>query len=98
MLVNHPSGEGFVAKAIIILTNTSGQRIIGFSLHFTNNGKEQPYEPIPVFSQIEPFGSLTYEKLQEDDLSYWVGDPEKLIVNLELWKLKNRTKRQTQNT
>src|SRR5215813_14671962 len=55
VLVNHPSGEGFVAKAIIILTNTTGQRITGFSLH------EQPYDPIPVFSQIEPFGSLTYE-------------------------------------
>jgi len=82
VLVNQPSGEGFVAKAIIILTNTTGQRITGFSLHFTNNGKEQPYEPIPVFSQIEPFGSLTYAKLQEDDLSYWVGDPEKLIVKI----------------
>src|SRR5262249_10869904 len=76
VLVNHPSGEGFVAKAIIILTNTTGQRIIGFSLN------EQPYDPIPVFSQIEPFGSLTYEKLQDDALSYWVGDPEKLIVKL----------------
>jgi len=63
-LANHPSGEGYVAKAIIDLANTKEERITGFSLHFTNLGKEQPYDPAPIFSSIDPHGSFTYEKLQ----------------------------------
>ena len=64
-LVNHPSGEGYVAKAVINLVNNKDQRITGFSFHFTNSGQEQSYDPTPVFCSIEPNGSLSYEKLYE---------------------------------
>jgi hypothetical protein len=80
-VVNHPSGEGYVAKAVINLANNKDQRITGFSLHFTNLGQEQAYDPTPIFCSI---GSLTYEKLQADYLSYWVGDPERLIIKVAI--------------
>lgn len=82
-LVNHPSEEGYVAKAVITLVNNNkDRRITGFSFHFTNSGKELSYDPDPVFCSIEPNGSLTYEKLQSDYLSYWIGDPERLLIKV----------------
>jgi hypothetical protein len=66
---------------------TPKKRITGFSLHFTNLGREEPYDPAPIFSSIDPHGSFTYEKLQEDQWSYWIGSPKRLIVKIGLVEL-----------
>jgi hypothetical protein len=64
------------------LFNNSDQIIAAFGLFFTTAELKPYYAAAPMRIRIEPHSAYTHVKVQEDMSSYWIGNPDKLIIKV----------------
>jgi TonB family protein len=55
---------------------------MAFGLYFTDNGEHPNYEPLILSAHLDAYGSYTFQKMHEDEWSYWLKSPERVVVKI----------------
>jgi TonB family protein len=69
-------------EASIRLANAGEKQIMAFGVYFTNTGERPNYDPLLLSTHLDAYGYYTFQKIHEDEWSYWLKDPEQIVVKI----------------